>query len=352
MKADLTKKSRRLTAALLTALLCFSLLLSACSSGSAIAGDYPYDLDGYMTVAELTQVRVSASETEAAVEKRIAELLWDNDLTERLYDVQAERYDKVVIDHICFIDGLPIDAFGGTAVTAYLGSGSFVDGIEEGIIGMSIGDTKEVTVTFPEKYYDGLEGKQATYRITLNEIHRPKELNDAMCKAYTSYSTVTALRDALKKLSASEIAWAQLLESAEVKEYPKAEYNEIYDGLMTVCDYVSEQGIPLEVFISEYGDSFSEFGITSDMTVDEFYEACEQYAKAQVKQELFLHYVVRKLDVPTKGSAYKTMCARLLRESGCENADKYDEKNSVGSFEYDVLYNLALDALYEHIELI
>ncbi len=352
MKKILKNSIRRASAVIMATLLASAVFLSSCSSGSPIANDYPYDLDEYISTEDLTSVKVSASEVENEVEYRVVEFLWENDLAERLYDTQARQYDKVVIDYTCFIDGLPIDAFGKTGATAYIGKGDFVDGIEEGIIGMSIGDVKEITVTYPETYYEGLENKEAIYRVTLNEIHRPKELNDSMCKAYTDYTTVESLRDAFKRSVASEMAWSQLLASAEMLQYPSAEYSKIYDSLMSIKEYAEKREMTLEDFLSQYGDGFSEFGISSDMTEAEFFEACDKYTKDRLKEEILMYHLLRKLETPTKGKAYNEMCAKLLREMNCDSADNYDERYGVGAFEYDVLYNLMLDALYGHIELV
>lgn len=343
---------RLLSALVLLAMLFSAAALVSCSDGSPIADEYPYELGDYITVAELNSIKIAASEIEAETEYRVHAFLWGNKLLESVYDAPAALYDKVVMDYVCFIDGMVIDAFCGTAVEAYLGKGDFVYGIEEGIVGMSIGDVRNIDITFPDDYYAGLEGKKAVYRVTLNEISRPKELNDGMCKAYTAFSTVDELYASVRRTVASELAWEQLSESMEVKQYPDSEYSLIYNSLMKIKEYAENNDMTLEAFIKKYGDQFANYGISSDMSEDEFYEACEEYTKAQLEDNMLLHYVLRTLNVPTKGKLYKAMKTRILKENACESAEYYEKLYGVDSFEYSVLYNLALDALYEHVEIV
>lgn len=343
---------RILSALVLIVMLLSGAALVSCADRSPIADEYPYELGDYITVSDLNSLKVSASEVETETEYRVHAFLWDNKLLESVYDAPAALYDKVVVDYVCFIDDKVIDAFCGTDVDAYLGSGSFVYGIEEGIVGMSIDDVKNITITYPDDYYDGLEGKEAVYRVTLKEIYRPKELNDAMCKAYTSYATVDEMYASVRKTVASELAWEQLAESLEVKKYPDNEYSLIYNSLMKIKEYAENNDMTLEAFIKKYGDQFSDYGISSDMNESEFYEACEEYTKSQLESNMLLYYVIRTLNVPTKGKAYKAMKTQILKENACESAEYYEKLYGIGSFEYSVLYNLALDALYGNVEIV
>ena len=86
--------------------------------------------------------------------------------------VKVEDGDAVVIDFVGKIDDVAFD--GGTASGQLLqiGAGRYIPGFEEGIVGIGLGETKDVSVTFPESYTSGLAGQDAVFTITVNKIFR------------------------------------------------------------------------------------------------------------------------------------------------------------------------------------
>lgn len=91
-------------------------------------------------------------------------------------EVVAQNGDYVNIDFVGKVDG---EEFEGGSTEDYddgyelkLGSNTMIDGFEDGIVGMKLGEEKTITVTFPDNYYEELAGKEATFDITLNKIYR------------------------------------------------------------------------------------------------------------------------------------------------------------------------------------
>lgn len=86
----------------------------------------------------------------------------------------AALEDTVIIDYVGTVDGVEFD--GGTAndYSLVLGSGSFIDGFEDQIVGHKVGDKFDVNVTFPEDYSsEDLQGKDAVFAVNLKEIQKP-----------------------------------------------------------------------------------------------------------------------------------------------------------------------------------
>lgn len=83
--------------------------------------------------------------------------------------------DYVKIDYEGTLDGVAFE--GGTAQDQgiEIGLGQYIDGFEEGIIGMKKGETKDVTLTFPENYYEELAGKEVVFKITVQKIYKEVE---------------------------------------------------------------------------------------------------------------------------------------------------------------------------------
>ena len=165
-------------------------MLTSCSKGLAYDA-YDYDLSEYMNVGEISGIEVSAKEVETAVMNSINAIAWENVLYSELTEGTVRMYDILVVDFTCAIDGLAIDAFAGKDSKIYIGSGSMIEGFEEGLIGMSIGDEPRVmTLTFPEKYHSDLGGKEAVYTVTLKKLSRPQEITDEIVRKYTNHNSL------------------------------------------------------------------------------------------------------------------------------------------------------------------
>ncbi len=87
----------------------------------------------------------------------------------------AENGDVVVIDFEGFVDGEPFEGGKAERYSLELGSGSFIPGFEEQVVGLAKDGEKEITVTFPENYQaEELQGKEAVFKIKLHDIKRKK----------------------------------------------------------------------------------------------------------------------------------------------------------------------------------
>ncbi|MCO4316745.1 trigger factor [Phyllobacterium sp. 21LDTY02-6] len=90
---------------------------------------------------------------------------------------KAESGDRVTMDYLGKVDGVPFDGGADTDATLVLGSGQFIPGFEDQLIGVKAGDEKEIKVTFPEQYQAAhLAGKDATFDIKVKEVGKPGEI--------------------------------------------------------------------------------------------------------------------------------------------------------------------------------
>ncbi|MBV8684700.1 MAG: trigger factor [Caulobacteraceae bacterium] len=177
-----------------------------------IAGreDLAYDLDVEVMpefepadVAELSLERLvyepEDSEVDEAMERLVTESRTFEPRTGK--KAAAQDGDQVLIDFVGRIDG---EAFeGGTANDAelVLGSGQFIPGFEEQLVGTKAGDSREVTVTFPADYQvDRLKGKEAIFAVEVKEVRAPKaaEANDELAKS-VGFDDLAGLRNALRE---------------------------------------------------------------------------------------------------------------------------------------------------------
>jgi trigger factor len=146
-------------------------------------------------LGSLSLTRLKITPDEAAVDEALNSLA-DSAKTFEDKDGAAENGDQVVID---FLGKLGDEAFEGGSATDYplvLGSNSFIPGFEGQLVGVAVGDTKDVNVTFPEEYgAQHLAGKEAVFNVTVKAVKAPKaaELDDALATRFGAES-LEALR--------------------------------------------------------------------------------------------------------------------------------------------------------------
>ena len=139
--------------------------------------------------------------TDAEVNDYLEQLRQANTRTESVTDRVAELGDEVIIDYAGFVGE---DQFaGGTAQRQplTLGSGTFIPGFEEQLVGAAIGDEVDVLVTFPEVYHSAdLAGQEAVFKCKVHEIHEkiPYELDDTFAKAVAGLDTIEEMRTELR----------------------------------------------------------------------------------------------------------------------------------------------------------
>ncbi|MFT8871764.1 MAG: trigger factor [Sporolactobacillus sp.] len=118
-------------------------------------------------------------------------------------DGEAAAGDTTVIDFEGFVDGEPFEGGKGENYSLEIGSGSFIPGFEEQLIGLKAGDSKDVVVTFPENYHaEELKGKEATFKVTVHEIKQKQlpALDDEFAKDVDEdVETFAELKEKTKK---------------------------------------------------------------------------------------------------------------------------------------------------------
>ncbi|RDI44186.1 trigger factor [Falsibacillus pallidus] len=181
---------------------------------------------------------------------------------------QAENGDTVVIDFEGFVDG---EAFEGGKAENYsieLGSGTFIPGFEDQLVGAASGEEKEVEVTFPEEYHAAeLAGKPATFKVKVHEIKAKElpELNDEFAKdADEEVETLDALKEKIKnrlaetkKNEAEQVLRDTLVEKATENsevDIPEAMINTEVDRMMQEFEQrLQMQGMNLELYFQFSG---------------------------------------------------------------------------------------------------
>ena len=147
---------------------------------------------------EKTEVAVSEEEVDKEVDRERESNARELDIDDRA----VENGDKIKLNFEGFVDGVPFEGGKGEDYPLTIGSGSFIPGFEEQLVGANIGEEVEVNVTFPEDYHaEDLKGKPAVFKCTVNEI-KVKELpaaDDEFAKDVSEFDTLAEYKEDVKK---------------------------------------------------------------------------------------------------------------------------------------------------------
>lgn len=233
--------------------------------------------------------------TDEAVEHEIGHMLEKNSRTISVDDRAAENGDDVVIDFEGFKDGVAFDGGKAEKFTLKLGSGQFIPGFEDQVVGHNIGDEFDINVTFPEDYQaKELAGAPVVFKIKLHEIKTTElpELDDDFVKDTSDFNTVDELRaDVRKHLEEDaekqadnevETAILDAVISKLEDEIPEVMYeNKVNDMIEDLSQRLAQQGIQLDMYLKFTG-----------MTMDSLKTTYREQAEKQVKLRLALEKVV------------------------------------------------------------
>ena len=164
------------------------------------------EVDGYKGI-EVT--KPSTEVTEELIDKEIESVRDRNSRMVTVEDRPAEMGDTTVIDFEGFVDGVAFEGGKAEKFSLSLGSGNFIPGFEEQVVGHSTGEEFTITVTFPEDYQaEELKGKEAEFKIALHELKTKElpEVDDEFVKDVSEKETVAEYREELRETIAKRLA--------------------------------------------------------------------------------------------------------------------------------------------------
>ncbi len=296
--------------------------------------------------AEKTAVKVDAAEVNTelnAMAERNARMV-------SVEDRAAKNGDTVVIDFEGFTDGKAFDGGKAEGHSLVLGSGQFIPGFEDQIVGKNIGDEFDVNVTFPEEYgAKELAGKEAVFKVKLHEI-KVRELpavDDEFAKDVSEFDTLKELKADLKKKAterkkkaaeeATENALVQQIVDSIKGEIPEAMFeNRLNQCVEDFAYRLQSQGLNLETYL-KYTNS----------NIDEFKKSFRPQAEAQVKYRLALEKIVELENIKPDDKEIEAEYEKLAKDYGVE-ADKV--KNAIPAEEVakDLAVGKAIDLIKEN----
>lgn len=220
-------------------------------------------------------VKIDKIETEVTEEEVDAQLERERENNARNITVEdrpVEDGDMTSLDFEGFVDGVAFDGGKGENYPLTIGSGAFIPGFEEQLIGAKIGEETEVKVTFPEDYQaEHLQGKEAVFKCTVKEIRKKElpELNDEFASDVSEFDTLAQYREDVKKnlQEQKEKDAKRAREEAAVKAAVEASEMEIPEAMLETqqkqmvdefAQRITMQGISMEQYLQITGSSYQQ----------------------------------------------------------------------------------------------
>ena len=261
----------------------------------------------------------------------------------------AENGDTVDIDFEGFVDGKAFEGGKAEHYSLVLGSGSFIPGFEDQVVGHSAGEEFDVNVKFPEEYGAAeLAGKDATFKIKLHEV-KYKELptlDDDFAKDVSEYDTLDELKDSIRNniktnldKQAEQKVENDLMDQviANLKaDIPDAMVDSRIDELVQDFEYrISQQGLKLADYLKYMG-----------MNIEQFRAQFKEQADKQVKMRLAMEAIVAKEGITASDEEFEEEVKRIADAYKME-ADKVKSIVDAAAVKADLAINKAIDFVKE-----
>ena len=295
-------------------------------------------------------VKKSAEVTDEDIDAEIKKVQERNSRMVTVEDRAAQNDDIAVIDFEGFLNGEPFEGGKGENYSLTLGSGQFIPGFEEQIVGHNTGDEFEVNVTFPEDYQaEELKGKATTFKCKLHEIKMKElpEVDDEFVKDVSEFDTLADYKEDLKKKLAEskEKEAADDLENQLIDklvelvqgEMPEAMYeNKIADSIREFGYRLQSQGLNLDTYMKYTG-----------MNVDQMKEGFRPQAERQVKLRLALEKIAA-LEELKAGEEDLNQEYQKIAEQYKMEADKIKELIPAAELEKDICVEKAINLVRDN----
>lgn len=234
---------------------------------------------------------------------------------------QVEEKDRVIIDFEGFLDGKPFEGGKAEQYNLEVGSGQFIPGFEEQLIGMKPGEEKEIKVTFPEEYQaEELAGKEAAFQVKLHEIKRMQlpELDDEFAQDVSEFDTLEELKSDLenklkeqKKQEEESYKRNSLVElatnNAQIDLPPVMVEHEVDHMLRHFEQQLSMQGLNLE--------QYSQF---TGQDVSAIREQFKEDAEKKVRSGLVLEAIAKQESVEVSDEEVEEELKKLAEQMNRE----------------------------------
>jgi len=298
---------------------------------------------------ENTAHTVSDDDVDAEISRRRERSARQVEVTDRA----VKSGDTATIDFEGFVDDKAFAGGKGENFELVIGSGQFIPGFEDQIIGKSIGDEFDVNVTFPEEYHsEELKGKDATFKTKVNAISVKElpELDDEFAKDVSEFDTLAELKEDIKK-KLQDSADARTKQDKENTAIDKVIENMTVDVPECMVDSRIESTIrENNARMAQQGISFEQYLGYMGTTLEQFKEQIKPNAELQVKGTLALEQIAKEENLEVSEDEVTEQLKKIAESYGMEleKVKEFMRDEDIESIKADLKISKALDFIVDN----
>ena len=265
-------------------------------------------------------------------------------------DQAAKEGDTVNIDYVGKIDGEEFDGGSDQGADLKLGSGKFIDGFEDGLIGARKGETRTLNLTFPEDYTQDLAGKAVEFTVTVNAVKEPlsEPTDQWVADNIEGYDNIADYKAGIRseqeesneQTAENQVryaAWTQVIDNCTINEYPET--------LVEVGKKLYEQQV--ETYAKYAGMELDAYIESSGLTQEEYQSNMEEYGKNVAAQALVCQAICDKEGFAIGDDDYQKALQDMLTEYGCTE-DELIQTYGQDNVEQSIMLNRASNQILEN----
>ena len=288
----------------------------------------------YITLSDYKTINLKTADIDKQVESKIAQDLESYTSYKKIKKGKVKKGDTVNIYYEGKVDGKAFDGGSLTKETSpegydlEIGSGTFIAGFEDQLIGKTIGKTYDINVTFPDPYTSNtdLSGKAAVFTVTINSKQGKKiepKLNDAFIKKnLTDYTSVQDYKTQTRTSVIRSLAVSKVTDDSKIKKYPKAELNAMKKQLTTSIETYS--------------------------TEEAYNKQVESTAKDELASRILYNAIAQAENLTVSDKDYQTELKTYLKNYSAKDEKAMNKKftSTYGVTAKSIIYN---DLLYDKV---
>ncbi len=338
-------------------LICILLILFSMSACQKAYQPYDYDLGKYITLGEYKGISyqpIVLDVTDADVQTRINSEMKEHGYGEDFTITSGEVLygDVVKMDYTGKIDGKEDKSLATKGYQLVVGSDTFLEDFEMGLIGKEIGKVNELTVLFPKEYIKtAYAGKSVVFTVTIHSAERKKfpELTDEIVSDISEYKTVNEYLDAIKndlekealveaEEAKAQAIWTTVVDNAKVIEYPQQALDYLIENSNKQFEETATaSGLTLEAYLQQNQTTLAEYEVYA-----------KELAQSYCKDEMVMHSIARKEGIEVTEQEIEALAQTYTKTYGYKSIKDLYKKHSKGLIEQTILYQKVKDFVVEN----
>ena len=285
---------------------------------------------GLKLTKSVTEITDEAVQQYAESNAELAEVTDEN--------AAVESGDTVNISYVGEEDGKPFEGGTSDSYDLEIGSGSFIDGFEDGVIGMKKGETKDLNLTFPEDYgKEELAGADVVFHVTVNSINRPTEVTDKDLEEAKKQLEKDYDQEAVTLLQSD--AWDMVKENSEFLQLRKSDID-------TVKKQTEDE---LNSWIDSMDMSFEEYLEMQDMTQEVYDQEIDLYARDMAREMLLVDALAQAEGLSADDQEQKDEIAELAKDNDQTSEELIETAGEETVYQY-VMTKRLLDRIISYAD--